>query len=67
MDRCSPKKERGRRKLTGSQERDGVRNILRRKDPLTRKGHRGDNENSILSARVMLGRLTRMGADSSKE
>lgn len=67
LDRCSPKKERGRGELKGNRERDGgVGNILGREETLTRRGHRGD-ETGVLSAQVMLGRLTRMGADSSQE
>lgn len=66
LDRYSSKKERGRRELKGNLERDwGVGNILEREETLTRRGNEGDNEIGILSAQVMLGWLTRMGADPS--
>lgn len=57
-----------RRELKGHQERDrGVGNVLGREDTLTRRGHGGDNETGILSAQVILGWWTKMGAGSSQE
>lgn len=60
LNRCSPKKERGKENLQEAKRGMEESVILGRED-------RGDNETGILSAPVMLGQLTRMGADASRE
>lgn len=60
MNRCSPKKERGKENL--QEAKRGTEEPV----PLGRKD-RGDSETGILSAPAMLGQLARMGADAWRE